>query len=275
MITREQARFAEERLQTGSAARFVPVSKKKPHASWKPLASPTTDLLEAMETAIGSIDTALEVAVRLKAHPEYGAAVVWRSSYPDLLFDLGSMAFSKPAGPPPSVEELESAIYSAATGAFSQLFREHPAERFYYCALVVDGHVVAPMLSAWSEEALAAAHADAEERDMLRWSYADSPYCDFGADHFRAVHELLARRPPLHGFRTEEELEREAELRLGRLERAMARLDRDGMFGRGERRNDVVVSVEVVPPDGSNTPRLRRLNPPEALRAWLSSVEED
>ena len=70
-----------------------------------------------------------------------------------------------------------------------------------------------------------------------------------------------------------EALER-AELRLGAMEEALARLDRMGIFGTGEARNRIVVNAEVMPPDYSNTVRAQRLNPPAAIRDWLIHVAE-
>jgi hypothetical protein len=58
------------------------------------------------------------------------------------------------------------------------------------------------------------------------------------------------------------------------MEAAMAQLDREGLFGTGRARLDVVINVEVMPPDWTNTVRAKRLNPPGALHEWLDEVAE-
>ncbi|MNT83719.1 hypothetical protein D3C71_1528880 [compost metagenome] len=58
------------------------------------------------------------------------------------------------------------------------------------------------------------------------------------------------------------------------MELAMARLNEEGLFGHGSRRLRLVVNVEVMPPDQTNTDRAKRLNPPGALNEWLSEVAE-
>jgi hypothetical protein len=57
------------------------------------------------------------------------------------------------------------------------------------------------------------------------------------------------------------------------MENAMIRLDREGAFGTGEARNKMVVLVEVMPPDWTNTERAKRMNPPEALIEWLAEFD--
>ena len=91
---------------------------------------------------------------------------------------------------------LEDAIASAAREAFQRLFAEHPGD-YYYCSLVTTGEAHPPVVSAWSREALAAAvegEPDIQKASAeLKWSYADSPYCGYGEEHFAHVKELFAR----------------------------------------------------------------------------------
>ena len=174
--------------------------------------------------------------------------------------------------------EISDAIVAASRKAFTGLFQEHPGE-YYYCALVTSGEAHPPVVSAWSHEALsvaAAATQDPEEaRQDLKWSPADSPYYSYGSQHFRIVNALFAQRPRLTADLSEEEWAAEYELRLAAMEEAMARLDAEGIFGRGRKRLGLVVLVEVVPPDHTNTDRALRLNPPEALGNWLEEAAED
>src|SRR5215813_3776386 len=98
----------------------------------------------------------------------------------------------------PSEEDLIDAIETAAERAISALFDEHP-EHFYYCSLMTTGEASAPVLTAWSEEALdrAVAELGLEEREVLRWSFADSPYFCYGEEHFNEVQRLFGERPPM------------------------------------------------------------------------------
>lgn len=176
----------------------------------------------------------------------------------------------------PTEEELSSAIEAAAAMAIEALFREHPG-RYYYVALITTGEAHPPILAAWSNEALEEAVKNApdqeRERWLLKWSYADSPFCCFGEEFFEPVRKLFAMRPDVHSL---DEIAGEAEYeeRLRATETAISRLDSRGVFGVDEERSKIVVNVEVMPPDYTNTLRARRLNPPEAIRTWLEAAAE-
>lgn len=208
----------------------------------------------------------------------------------------------------PTETELEEAILAATRSAVTELFACYP-ERFYYLTLFTTGEAHPPALSAWSVEALerevarlgalhqsddevhpparSAWSKEALEREWVRhedreglragikWSYADSPYFAFGEAHFSTVATLFAMRPQWSMEMSDEEWETEYEVRLSAMERAMLRLDAEGVFGAGDDRNGIVVLVEVQPPDWTNTQRARRLNPPQALTEWLKEAAED
>ena len=56
----------------------------------------------------------------------------------------------------------------------------------------------------------------------------------------------------------------------------MKMLDEEGLFGRGGKRDKMVVLVEVMPPDSGNTERALRLNPAgPALDMWLEEAGEE
>jgi hypothetical protein len=198
----------------------------------------------------------------------------------------------------PSEEDLIDAIEAAAERAISALFREHP-EHFYYCSLLTSGEATPPFLSAWSEEALDRESAKEPEmphwavrrgakwwasarlatkdvrREALRWSWADSPYCGYGEEYFGDVQRLFAERPPMEccspvtQWPFNQWIE-EGNLRLGCMESAMKRLDDKGLFGEGERRRSIVINVEFMDSDYTNTYRALRLNPRGALTEWLA-----
>jgi hypothetical protein len=173
--------------------------------------------------------------------------------------------------------DLVKAIAAATSAAVTQLFSEHPKDHFYYCALVTTGEALAPNLTAWSSEALDAAVGQSgggpDVRADLKWAYGDSPFFCFGEEHFTEVRRLfteLGRPDPFNAT----EWHRAVEFRMSAMEEAMAQLEASGLFGRGAARAGIVVNVECMPPDHTNVERARRLNPPEALTAWLDEAAE-
>ncbi len=171
----------------------------------------------------------------------------------------------------PSDAELSAAIADAARQAFAELFQT--GEHFYYCTLITTGEALPPFVAAWSHEALERC-VEPQDRDTLKWSYADSPYCAFGwEEYFGTVRRMFQRLPDLHTF-ADSDWEAEYEARLNVMETAMRTLDTEGLFGAGKNRLNMVVNVEVMPPDHANTLRAFRLNPPAALTAWLAEAAE-
>jgi hypothetical protein len=175
-------------------------------------------------------------------------------------------------------QELADAITKASRKAFSDLFSEYPGH-YYYCALITTGEAHAPVISAWSQEALSAVVAGEKNPDdarlALKWSYADSPYYCYGSQHFEAVNTLIAERPRLTPGLSDEDWADEYQLRLEAMVAAMSTLDAEGVFGEGRKRLGTVILVEVAPPDNTNTERALRLNPPEALKEWLEEAAEE
>jgi hypothetical protein len=176
----------------------------------------------------------------------------------------------------PTELDLADAIESAARKAITGLFEQHPGH-FYYLSLITTGEAHPPVLAAWSEEALEETvrnEADKEEaRWGLKWSYADSPFFCFGEEHFSHVKELFSLRPDIHSL-DDNKCKAEYDLRLRAMESALSKLDRQRLFDSGDNRLRIVVNVEVMPPDFTNTLRAKRLNPPEALRTWLEEAAE-
>jgi hypothetical protein len=176
----------------------------------------------------------------------------------------------------PSESVLADAIASATELAAKKLFAQHPGH-YYYLSLITTGEAHAPVLAAWSEEALEEAvrnEADKEDsRWGLKWSYADSPYFCFGEEYFENVNTLFTLRPKLHEL-NEIQSKDEYELRLRAMESAIAMLDRRGIFSQYQDRDSIIVNVEVMPPDFTNTLRAMRLNPPEAIRTWIEEIAE-
>lgn len=175
----------------------------------------------------------------------------------------------------PSLEEIKEAAKIAVKTVFSSLKNHHP-ETFYYVVLTTSGEASPPSFSAWSHEALAAEAAKRLGEDVknIKWSYGESPYFCYLEDEFDEIARLFGLRPPMITSMSEEKWYEEYEFRLKALEFAMAELDHDGLFGAGEQRKQIVINVEVMPPDWTNTARAMRLNPPESLVEWLAENDQ-
>lgn len=175
----------------------------------------------------------------------------------------------------PSEEELKNAIANAVRNAVKNLFENSPGHHFYYIALITSGDVLAPSLTAWSKEALENELSKNEgiERLDIKWSYADSPFFPVGEQYFDAVRRLFESRPKLDP-NDSEQWEDEFQFRMRAMEAAMAELDREGVFGSERARGGLVINVEVMPPDHTNTVRARRLNKDESLQEWLVEAAE-
>ncbi len=171
---------------------------------------------------------------------------------------------------------LVKIIKDAAKKAILSLFATYD-ENYYYLSLITDASANCPIISAWSWEALEreAEKAPNVEEAMyyLKWSYADSPYCMFGKEYFSKVEEAFDSRDSL--LSTDDEWDKEYDIRMNSMEKAIAELDNEGLFGTNEERLKIVINVEVMPPDYSNTLRALRLNPREALNEWLEEIAEE
>ncbi len=171
---------------------------------------------------------------------------------------------------PGSLSELVSLTADATREAVIDLFGTHRDERFYYISLICSGSL--PFLSAWSVEALARVAADQGcDPAMIKWSYADSPYCGYRVELFDRLRDRFDAAWPSSsplGF------EHPMELAAWVAERVMSQLDREGVFGAGESRDRLVVAAEVMPPDVTNIARVTRLNSATAIAAWLHEAAE-
>lgn len=172
-------------------------------------------------------------------------------------------------------------LKEAVRKAFTDLFEKHSGEHFYYCTLVLIEGVGCPVVSAMSEETLTAVvqkykeeYSDDTSEDNLRkelkWSYADSPYCMYGEQYFTEVQKMVEERD-IHAV---ENFMQEYEFRMDSMERVMADLDNEGVFGNEERRKLMVVIAEVMPPDYTNIERALRLNSKETLKEWMEEAAE-
>ncbi len=165
-------------------------------------------------------------------------------------------------------DELTIEIKKAVKSVLDDLFSN--GEHFYYITLVTDGMANTPCISGWSNEALE--QEEAEDRYYFKWSYAESPYCCWKQECFDTVKQMLIDRKY-----TEAEFDVEYNLRLSAMESAMGQLDKEGLFSVNQKRDDVMVLVEVMPPDYTNTERAYRMNSKESdiFNEWIEEASEE
>jgi len=179
---------------------------------------------------------------------------------------------------PNAQAELVDAVADATRAAVTTLFREHPDDDFYYLSLITTGDVHAPTLTAWSWDALEATVRarpdDPQAREMFKWSWADSPFVGYGDQHFDHVQRLYRALGSPDDGAPDEASSAFDDFRMEALVAAMQRLDGEGLFGRGSKRDGILINVEWMPPEPANVARARRLNPPNALVAWLNEAAE-
>lgn len=168
---------------------------------------------------------------------------------------------------------LVDEIARATEKSFLNLFQNK--EIYYYCALVTTGEAVAPVISAWSWEALenVAKKYSKEDADLIKWSYADSPYWNFGCENFETVRKLFNER--LLDYTDEIKWFKEIDFRLEAMVLALEKLDKKEIFSLNQPRSKVYVNVEVMPPDETNTIRALRLNKRGNILDWLNEAAEE
>ncbi len=188
-------------------------------------------------------------------------------------------------------EFLVNIIEDATRKAFEKLFKDYD-ENFYYCSLLTTGEGLCPVISAFSEEALDREVLNIiktniekdieEEKKYLRWSYADSPYYAYGyEEYFLEIKDILIKRKEVikknrSEKKVDEMLDNEINLIINSMEKAMSNLDKEGLFGKGENRNNVFIAVEFMPPDPTNIIRAIRLNKEEnkEFKHWFKEEAE-
>ena len=170
-------------------------------------------------------------------------------------------------------EKLTQELYNAAKIILMDLFNNN--EHYYYITLTTDSGANTPCISAWSYEALHRSSNDEEEQEEIKWSYADSPYCCWKQEEFEKVKVLLLSRENIWALDSEA-FDTEYNLRFEAMEAAMKRLDQEGMFDVNQKRDDVIVLVEVMPPDYTNTERAYRMNSEKSVifSEWLEEAAE-
>lgn len=171
-------------------------------------------------------------------------------------------------------EILTAAITEAARMAFQKLFNN--GEHFYYCVLLTTGEGLAPIISAWSWEALdrvSQKYSKTYAQDV-KWSYADSPYYAFGDnEYFGDVKQLFEHRTNIDNL-NDEDWEKELNFRVMAMVEAMSILDKEELFAQNQSRKNILINVELMPPEASNTQRALELNNPEDIEDYLQEAAE-
>lgn len=171
---------------------------------------------------------------------------------------------------------LVNEIKIAVIYSVKELFDNHPNEDFYYIALITSGEAHSPVLSAWSYQALyKLSNNDKEEERLIKWSYADSPYTMYKNDYFHNVEQIFKSRD-IEDL-NEKDSNDEFDFRINAMVAAMQQADSNGVFGRGESRLNLLINVEVMPPDETNVSRAKELNPKNSkiLPMWIEEAGEE
>lgn len=163
-------------------------------------------------------------------------------------------------------EKLVNILQTAFQNTVSSLHIEHN-ERFYYYAFIFD-EGLHPYISSWSYEAYEKSVIDnqisEDEKCWWKWDYADSPYVAYGYDEFFSeAAQLLDERESK--ISVDELYDVEWNIRIDSMVEALKRLDKSGFFGIGENRKNVIINVEVAPPDCKEYQRAIQLNPESTL----------
>lgn len=175
------------------------------------------------------------------------------------------------------IEILIDEIVNASRNAFLELFTN--GEKYYYLSLITTEEGFPPVISAWSWEALNREFIRYAKSDRdhyindIKWSYADSPYFNFGERYFDKVKSIFNERPSIINLDC---LNWESELliRVKCMEIAMKRLDGEGIFEMNQLRKDVCILVEIMPPQTITTEIALRLNDPINIKDWLNQAAE-
>ena len=171
------------------------------------------------------------------------------------------------------VSTIEEAINQVATELFTST-----KEKFYFFVLSTTSEALAHYISAWSHEALQqqiiTQNWNTDDIADFKWSSIDSPYFEFGAQYFHQVNQAFLERPDIHSLETDAEYEKEFNFRIGAMMEALHRCDEKGIFSLNQARSEIMINVEILPPDYTNTIRAKKLNPLEAIQAWLKEASE-
>ncbi len=176
-----------------------------------------------------------------------------------------------------SIPEIEKELTNAIEKTIVNLKKDYPNDNFYYFALTTVEEALSPGHSIWSEELLEKeAKKQAEEnnenyitvKQEIRFSYADSPLFYHYKKYFKKVESLFMARTNIFEL-NDKDYDKEFNLRINTMIKALKNADKKGIFGLNEEREKWFINVEVNPPDGSNITRAKIFNSDNKIKEWI------
>lgn len=185
---------------------------------------------------------------------------------------------------------LKTALTRACRSAFGEVRARHQGEYFYCMGLFTCGSFAYLVPTAMTEEGLNRAVREYQAnpryaneplqslRFSLRWSPCDSPLHLEGEEHFAEVNALMREvTEALHGIDIDQGWD-EFKGFVSRLQASICevlkQLDQEGMFGTGQERERVFVTMLMGDQDDSILDIGRGLNPPVTVKQfekeWLA-----
>ena len=145
--------------------------------------------------------------------------------------------------------ELQKDVYSAAKKAFELVRKEHADENFYAFGLATDSDATTLIPISQSEQAFQQLAEDYGEPDLplwLRWSPDEWPYWDVGAEYFNAAKQLVGAA--LYEDESDEDFAERKRKVLDTFADALKKLDSEGHFGYGKKREKVTLLLHISDP---------------------------
>lgn len=186
-------------------------------------------------------------------------------------------------------QEFHSLLLHATRAAFVSIQQAHPAEKFYGFGLFHEplwGYIV-PVAN--SEEGLVR-RAQEYKRDrhnlgyaaadldnlawQLRWNPGDWAYFNEQPRLFEPVNGWLEEHN-VYDFYEDDDAKHDEldEKMIGICRSVLVALDQEGIFGTGQRRDQVVLNIMMGDQDRSWFEHARLLNPPAVYERWVSELE--
>jgi uncharacterized protein DUF4303 len=173
-------------------------------------------------------------------------------------------------------------LVSGLRAAWQEVRAQRPGESFYMFGVETDSDttVLTPFCN--TEEQFAAEHG-VPEYPIEKWAVdQDSTLYAAGSQHTAALQKEVNQFVMADGkfvFVKQSDpgyAERKARL-MEIFEKALAELDAEGFFGRGDERCKIVLSVDIVDADKDEWKEMiaimKRLNPPESIEPFLRLLE--
>lgn len=171
-------------------------------------------------------------------------------------------------------EIMVDLIQKAFENAVTELKNEYD-EEFYYIAYIIDAGMH-PYISAWSYEAYEKSVKEndiPDDKKWWKWNFADSPYVTYGYENFfdKLTNYLDQREKNIFD---DELYEIEWETRIDSMMEALRRIKKQDKVKKDF--DNIIINVEVAPPDGNEPERAKELNAAsELLDEYLNSWEDN